>query len=64
LAEKLCCVHTGRELSIVETFVNVVDGAYNREHNEASDDWRPIGREVAGTLRDQGYMLAGLITPL
>jgi len=56
---------SGRELSIAETFVNfAVDGGYSREDNEPTDDWRPIGREHAQPLRDQGFMLAGLVTPL
>ena len=61
---KTHCMHTGRELSMTETFVNVVDGNYNLEDNEPSDDWRPIGRDSVITLRDQGFMLAGIVTPL
>lgn len=62
---KIRCTHTGRELSTAETFVNVgVDGDYTRDDNEPSDDWRPVGRECAGLLRDQGFMLSGLVTPL
>jgi hypothetical protein len=57
------CFHTGRELTLVETYVNVVDGQYNSVDNEPSDDWRPIGRASVIALRDQGFMLAGLITP-
>lgn len=60
---KAICAHTGRDLSLPETFVNVVDGEYNRVDNEPSDDWRPIGRECVQPLRDQGFMLAGLVTP-
>lgn len=58
------CAVSGRELSMPETFVNVVDGSFNREDNDPSDDWRPIGRECVQPLRDQGVMLAGLVTPL
>ena len=58
------CAVSGRDLSLAETFVNVVDGEFNHEDNEASDDWRPIGRECVQPLRDRGIMLAGLVTPL
>lgn len=58
------CHHTGRELTIAETFVNVaVDGSYNREDN-GDGEWVPVGRECAQELRDRGCLLAGIVTPL
>lgn len=61
---RILCAQSGRAISLAETFVNMVDGEFNLEQNEASDDWRPIGRECVQPLRDRGVMLAGLVTPL
>lgn len=61
---KAVCTVSGRELSMPETFVNLVDGEFALQDNEPSDDWRPIGREHVQPLRDRGVMLSGLLTPL
>lgn len=59
------CFVSGRELSRVETFINVgLDGEFTRDVELMTDDWRPIGREHAQPLRDRGFVLSGLVTPL